>query len=288
MNYCLCDSIEQTLTVLIEQAGQAKIIAGGTDLIPQMRAGRSAPETLVDIRKLPLNQVHHNDSEVRLGAGLTHTDILRSADLADLFPALLEACRQVAAPPIRNRGTLGGNLANASPAADTAPALLIYDAEVILEKQGSSCRVAVSDFFTGPGRTQLEPCELLTLICLPLPPEKTGAAFLKLGRRSAMAVAVVSAAAAVSFDAQGCICRSRIAIGSAAPTPLRIRTAEVLLEGCLPNEENILAAARAAASAASPISDVRASAAYRRRMVEVLTTRALRLAINRGLQGAVQ
>ena len=263
-DYCAPDTLDEALARLSVAAGKARVIAGGTDLVVQMRAGIAHPTLLVDLRRLPLRDFRIEGGCVVLGAGLTHTQVVESPLIAEHFPALAAACRSIGGLPTRNRGTLGGNLVNASPAADTAPALLVYDAEVTLAKLGSQRNLPLTEFFLGYRRTALEPDEILTEIRAPVPPPRTASIFVKMGRRNALAVSVVSVAAI-----------ARLALGSVAPTPLRAVAAEAQLEGRVLDGNLIARAACEAQACASPISDVRASAGYRLRMVEVLSRRAL-------------
>ena len=215
---------------------------------------------------------------------MTHSQVIESDLLVEHLPALVEACRQIAGPPVRNRGTIGGNLATASPAADSAPPLLVYNAEVVLTSCEGERTLPLSEFFLGPGETALKPNELLTEIRVPIPTERTQAAFIKLDKRRAMAISVVSTAARITLDKKGTVTQARIALGSVASTPLRAYQAEASLEGNALNESVIKSAAKLAREAASPIDDLRASANYRGKMVEVLTRRVLET-VWRGLEG---
>jgi carbon-monoxide dehydrogenase medium subunit len=243
-----------------------------------MRSRVIEPKLLVDLRLLNLDGIEKTADGIRIGASATHTDILESDLLAEHCPALCEAAADIAGPPIRNRGTVGGNLVNASPAADLAPPLLVYDAVVILAKAGSKREIPLVDFFTGPGQTVLAADELLTEIRIPAVPPNTTSKFIKLGKRKAMAVAVVSAAARLTIDQAGKISQARIALGSVAPTPIRARKAEASLEGQSPSSDLFTEAGQIAGSESSPISDIRASGSYRKKMVAVLTRRALEAA----------
>lgn len=274
-DYCAPDTLEEALARLGADPARARAIAGGTDLLVQMRAGSAAPALLVDLRRLPLSGITREGDVVVIGAGTTHTQIIESPLIAQHFPALAAACRSIGGPPVRNRGTLGGNLATASPAADSAPPLLAYDAVVELAEQGGRRSVPLAQFFVGYRRTALQPGEILTAVRLPVPPPRTAAVFTKLGRRNAMAIAVVSVAIRLSLDEAGQVSVARIALGSVAPVPLRALAAEALLAGQPPGKALFSKAAHAAREAASPITDLRASAEYRARMVEVLTARTL-------------
>lgn len=277
-DYLAPTSLEEALETVGQQTEGVQIIAGGTDLVPRMRSRVIEPKLLVDLRLLNLDGIEKTADGIRIGASATHTDILESDLLAEHCPALCEAAADIAGPPIRNRGTVGGNLVNASPAADLAPPLLVYDAVVILAKAGSKREIPLVDFFTGPGQTVLAADELLTEIRIPAVPPNTTSKFIKLGKRKAMAVAVVSAAARLTIDEAGKISQARIALGSVAPTPIRARKAEASLEGQSPSSDLFTEAGQIARSESSPISDIRASGSYRKKMVAVLTRRALEAA----------
>jgi carbon-monoxide dehydrogenase medium subunit len=273
--YLAPQTLEEALETLARQSEGVKIIAGGTDLIPRLRSGILRPNVLVDLRKLPLDRIETRAGWMHIGARATHTDLLTSELFAYHCPALVEAAKEIAGPPIRNRGTVGGNLVNASPAADLSLPLLVYDACVMLVKAGSQREVLLEDFFTGPGQTVITADEILTEICLPMPPSRTSSSFIKLGKRKAMAIAVSSVATRLTLDADGKIAQARIALGSVAPRPLRAKTAESLLINNAPGIELFAGAAHAASMESSPISDLRASADYRKQMVAVLTRRSL-------------
>jgi CO/xanthine dehydrogenase FAD-binding subunit len=277
-DYLAPTSLEEALETVGQQTEGVQIIAGGTDLVPRMRSRVIEPKLLVDLRLLNLDGIEKTAGGIRIGASATHTDILESDLLAEHCPALCEAAADIAGPPIRNRGTVGGNLVNASPAADLAPPLLVYDAVVILAKTGSKREIPLVDFFNGPGQTVLAADELLTEIRIPPVPPNTTSKFIKLGKRKAMAVAVVSAAARLTIDQAGKISQARIALGSVAPTPIRARKAEASLEGQSPSSDLFTEAGQIAGSESSPISDIRASGSYRKKMVSVLTRRALEAA----------
>jgi carbon-monoxide dehydrogenase medium subunit len=273
--YAAPATLHEAVTLLAAEP-EARPIAGGTDLLPRLRAGVLAPELLVDLRLLPLTEIAAAPDCLRIGACVTHAGLAASDVLRDSFPALAQACRTVGGPPIRSRGTVGGNLANASPAADAAPPLLAFDAQVVIASIRGERILPLNDFFLGPGRTALAPGDILTEIRLPWPGPRTAAVYLKLGRRQAMAVAVASVAVRLTLSEAGEVTAARVALGSVAPVPLRALAAEALLSG-RPVSDGVgfSRVAQAAAAACAPISDLRASAAYRKRMIEVLTRRAL-------------
>lgn len=285
-DYVAPTSLEDALETLGKGAEGTQIIAGGTDLVPRMRSRMIEPALLLDLRLLGLNGIQMDSAGLHIGARTTHTDILESSLLAEHYPALCEAAADIAGPPIRNRGTVGGNLVNASPAADLAPPLLVYDARVVLAKAGSQREIPLLDFFTGPGQTVLSADEILTEILVPPAPPRTAARFIKLGKRKAMAVAVVSVTARLTLDQAGQISQARIALGSVAPTPIRAREAEAGLEGQSPSTALFTEAGEIAKNESSPISDIRASGSYRKKMVAVLTRRALEAAWQQLADGA--
>lgn len=273
-DYNAPQSLEAGLLALRKSPGAA-IIAGGTDLLPSWRGGLIHPTLVIDFKHLGLSYIKAEVNRVRIGAYTTHSQMMVSELLTGYFPALPEACRQIAAPPIRNRGTLGGNLVNASPAADTAPPLMAYDAELVLVKDGSQRVVPLDKFFIGPGETLKQPDELLAEVYIPFCEPNTASKFIKMGNRRAMAIAVASVAVRISLGKAEEVLEARIALGSVAPTPIRAREAESLLVGEKLSEDVISAAAYMAQGEVAPISDIRASKEYRSRMVEVLVKRSL-------------
>jgi CO/xanthine dehydrogenase FAD-binding subunit len=240
-----------------------------------MRAGEETPDVLMDLRHLRLSGIVEAKDHISMGACVTHREIRDSDLIAKHLPGLTQATAQMAGPPVRNRGTLGGNLVTASPAADTAPPLLAYDASVVLRSAEGERRVPLEQFFVGPGQTVLGPSELLVEVLVPRPPDRTRCQFMKLGRRRAMAISVASVAARLTLDKNGEVECARIALGSVAPTPIRAREAERQLVGRVVSLELAAETGQTASEECSPISDIRASCDYRRKMVRVLVRRAL-------------
>jgi CO/xanthine dehydrogenase FAD-binding subunit len=274
-SYVAPDNLDAALAELEKSVG-ATIIAGGTDLLTLWRAGVIQPDLLIDLKSLGMSYIRSEEDHVRIGAYTTLSELIASKQLAENFPILIDACSEIAAPPIRNQGTLGGNLVNASPAADTAPPLLVYDAEVVLVKREAQRVVALEAFFTETGETVKERNEILTEVRIPLLQHGTTTKFIKIGKRKAMAIAVASVATRIMMGENGEVLEARIALGSVAPIPLRARKAESVLEGSELSDEIITLAANKARDEASPISDIRASFEYRSRMVKVLVQRALK------------
>jgi CO/xanthine dehydrogenase FAD-binding subunit len=247
-------------------------VVGGTDLMVDVNARRLRPAALLDLSGVAeLRAWGHADGRVHVGAGVTFARIER--ELTD-FPPLVEAARSVASPQIRNRATIGGNLATASPAGDSLPVLAVYDADVVLASAGAGeRRVPLASFLVGPKRTSLAPDELI--VAVEWTPVAGPATFVKVGRRNAMVIAIASACLQVDDDARGV----RLALGSVAPTVVRAPLAERFAEGLDWGDPATLAEfGRLAASEARPIDDRRGSAAYRRHVVEVLARRGLRQA----------
>lgn len=261
---------------LLEQHANSGLIAGGTDLVPKMRARLKSPATLVDLKGLGLDHIVPQGPTIIIGACVTHSQIIHSTLVNHQFPMLAEACRQVGSPPIRNLGTLGGNLANASPAADTAPPLLVLDAKLVLLGKNNSERVVpLEEFFIAPGRTILKPGEILREIIVPNPGDEMRTCFIKMGQRNAMAIAVISVAVCLSVTEGGSIGHARIALGSVAPTPVRAFRTEEFLTGQQADEGTIERAAEIVKNDISPITDLRASREFRLEMSKVLVKRAL-------------
>jgi len=271
-------SLAEACMLLMEREG-ARPLAGGTDLLSRRERGIPLPPALVSLAGLGLEGVREEAAgAIRIGALTTHTEIARSSYFCALYPVLAEACATVGSPQIRNMGSLGGNLCHASPAADAATALLALGARLEIAGPGGSRILPVEEFFLEPGRTALVKGEILSGIILPAPAPHS--AYLKLGRRKAMEIAVVGAAAVLEMEG-GRVKECRIALAAVAPTPLRARQAEALLRGSGLTAEVVESVAAAAAAECRPLSDHRASADYRRAMVQVLVRRAVQAAASK-------
>jgi CO/xanthine dehydrogenase FAD-binding subunit len=266
-------SLGEALRFLSEKGERAKVIAGGTDLIPRLREGISRPDFVLNVLEIgQLNGIREADHALHVGATVTHTQIAESPALQRICPSLTQAAASIGGPLVRNRGTIGGNVVNASPAADLACALLALDAEAVLRSEKGSRTVALADFFTGPGQTVIKPNELLTEVAIRL--TKGKGVFHKLGRRQAMSLSIVNVA--IFLEMEGKICRnSRIALGSVAPTPIRCPQAEQMLMNKEADPELLSKCAVEAIRASKPIDDQRAKAWYRIEAGTVLLRRAL-------------
>jgi len=254
----------------------ARILCGGTDLLVRMRSGLETPQHLLDISDLEtLKGIRESDGSISIGAATLETDLFNAPPIRDRLPLLAAALAVLGSLQIRNRGTLGGNLVNASPAADSAIPLLAYDAELELVCATGERALALSDFFLGPGKTALAQGEFVRSIRIPVPNPKHLAFYHKVGKRRALTIAIASIGIAASID-QGRISDIRIAAGSVAPTPVRLRSVEqALIERSLDNK-TIEEAGQLATRAVSPIDDIRATAEYRRHAVGDLLVRGLR------------
>ena len=275
MHYTAPQSVNEMFHALSQAGESAKIIAGGTDLIVQMRAGTLRPTLIVDLKHLPLADIREDSTSVTVGARVTHTQLADSEVIRRHFPALAAACRLVGGPATRNRGTLGGNIMNASPAADALPPLAIYDAHMVIASRTENRSVSFQDFFVGYRRTAVPPHEFLQEVRLVKPSALSASEFIKQGLRRALHIATVNVAARVDVDTAGVVCAARIALGSVAPVIVRARAAEEFLLAKRLTPDTIDAAARRVIDAASPISDLRASGAYRKATLAVLARRAL-------------
>ena len=252
---------------------------GGTDLLVRMRHNAIHPRVVIDVKHLPGMRAlsYGPDQGLEVGAAVTMNQLARHPDVRAHYPLLAEGASSVASYQLRNRATVGGNLCNASPCADTAPPTLVLGGQIVLYGPNGERSMPIEDFILGPGQTAMAEQEFLVALRYPPPPPGCRGCYLKLGRNAKGDLALVSVAVLV-FPDQSVPSgfRFRIALGSVAPTPLRVPAAEEVLTTRIPDEEAFAQAARQAKEAATPIDDVRASAAYRKAMVHNLTLRALR------------
>jgi CO/xanthine dehydrogenase FAD-binding subunit len=277
IDYIRPGSIDEILDLLLNNNGRYRVYAGGTDLIPKLK-GRtmSPPETIVDLKGIPdLDYIDYDERYgLRIGALATIRSIETSPIVREKYPLLSQAAGSMASIQVRNRGTIAGNICNAVPSADSAPPLLALEARLVcLSKKGERI-LMIDEFFIGPNKTALEPDEILREIQIPALPENSRGVFIKLSPRSRMDLAVVNAAVLCAKE-NGLFKTIRIGLGAVAPTPIRARKAEELLEGAKPDDKTILNAAKTASAESKPIDDHRASAEYRKLMVEVLVRRAI-------------
>ena len=271
--YCAPRSVEEAIA-LCSRPG-ARLLAGGTDLLPQLRLRRRKAPLLVDLKRIEgLDRIRElEDGSVSIGATVSLAAIASHPAVKDRFPLLAECCLAVGGVPLRNRATMVGNICNASPAADTAVALLALDARVIARSPRGTRTIPLEEFFLGPGATSLAEGELVTEVILCAASSGLRGTYLRLSRRQGMDLATVGVL--VGRLANGTSFSHRIALASVAPTPLRVRAAEAVLDAGGDAERARSRAAEIAREAARPITDIRGTAEYRREMVGVLTARGL-------------
>lgn len=283
-------SLTEALEMKRDYGEKAKILAGGTDLLVLLKDRKLKTDAVMSLRNLgELNFIRAERQGVTLGALVSHSAVAASSVVRQKFPDLAEACAQVGATQIQNLGTVGGNLCNASPAADTAPPLLLMDALLTLASTRGERRVAIHDFFLGPRQTVLQADEILKEIFIPQITGRRGATYLKLGRRQAMEIAIVGLGVAIYLNGSDqVVSECRVAMGSVAPTVVRARSAEVILRDREITNELVDEVAAVAADAARPISDVRASAQYRLDMIRVLCRQATHAALARARENKAE
>jgi carbon-monoxide dehydrogenase medium subunit len=275
-------SVDECLRMLAERGPEAKLVAGGTDLLPQLKNGQLKPACVVDLSGVErLRSLEPaNGGGLRIGAAVTARTLERDPGVRARYPALAEGGALVGSVQIRNLATVGGNLCNAAPSADMAPPLLALDAEAVIAGPRGTRRTPLAAFFTGVRRTVLAPDELLIELVVPAPGPRSGGHYLRHTPRRELDIAVVGVASQLTL-ADGVCARARIALAAVAPTPVRATAAEQALEGQPVTAERIERAASLAAEAARPISDQRGSADFRRHLVRVLTRRTLTRALER-------
>jgi carbon-monoxide dehydrogenase medium subunit len=270
--------------VLGEHGSAARVLAGGTDLIIQVRERRRDVGLMVDVKGIPeLTALEHAaDGSLLVGAAVACARLYHDPEIVRRFPALIDSASLIGGIQIQSRASLGGNLCNSSPAADSTPTLIALSAVCEIAGPGGRRSVAVEDFCTGPGQNVLQPNELLVALRFPAPAANSGAAFERFIPRNEMDIAVANAAAGIVLSADGSsFVSARIAVGAIAPTPLFVREAGAALAGQPVGEAAIDAAAAAASAAARPITDMRGSVAQRRHLAGVLTRRVINTAVQR-------
>lgn len=276
-----------TLAAAIELAaksnGSARILAGGTDLIDQVRVGRLTPDVLIDVKKIAeLNVLEHNASGLRLGAAVPCYQIYGHCGIVSDYAALADSCRIIGGVQIQSRASVGGNLCNSGPAADSTPSLIALGAVAVIAGPKGRREVAVENFCTGPGQNVLTPGEILVELKFPARPANSGSHYRRFIPRNEMDIAVVGVGASVVLnDAKDKFVSARIALGAVAPTPLFAKAASDGLAGQPVNDESIAQAAAAARAIAKPITDMRGTAEFRTHITGVLVERVLKAAIAR-------
>jgi CO/xanthine dehydrogenase FAD-binding subunit len=267
---------------LMQTDPEARPLAGGTDLLVQFHSGTKRPSAFIDLKRIPdLVGITIDHRGLRLGAATAAAVITEHPEIGRLWPGLVEAVHLVGSTQIQGRGSVGGNLCNGSPAADTTCPLIVNRARAVIAGPEGERIVDVENFCTGPGQTVLDRGEILVAFLIPRPSSGTSDAYLRLIPRTEMDIAVAGAAVSVTLDANGVCTAARVAIGAVAPTALLVADAAKALVGSKLDDESLVRAGAAASAAAKPIDDRRGTATYRRRVVAVLTRRAASIAAAR-------
>ena len=289
-DYLEARNLRHAIALAEEHGNQARVVAGNTDFLVRWRQGTWRPRYVIDIGNVArLRRISFNTrSGLRLGTLVTVRDLETNQVIRQRYSALAAAASTFAGVQIRNLATVGGNVCNASPAGDTLPALLAFDAQCRITGPGGERIVPLDQFFTGPGSTVLGKGELLAELLLPPPPRGTGSLYIKHSPRGAMDIATLGVASMVSLRDRGRVCAEvKIALGAVAPTPIRAYAAEDVLRGQTITPQLLTKAAQQAQDCASPIDDVRGSAAHRKDMVGVLALRTLEQAIAMAKTGPI-
>ena len=271
-------SLQEASRLLKDNGPGGRFLAGGTDLVIAIKEKGLLPKYVVDLKKVPgLSGIRENgDGSITIGALTTMREIETAPLITGKFPFLAQSAAEVGSIQIRNRATVGGNMANATPSADVAPALIALNAAATIFSAAGERTVSLEEFFRGPGQSVMTPDEILTEITIPKTDPRLVGEYIKFSPRDMMDLAYVGVAVAYVLDEKERRCENvRIVLGAVAPTPIRAPKAEAILEGRILTEELATRAGEMAAQEAKPISDVRSSADYRRAMVGVMTKRAL-------------
>jgi carbon-monoxide dehydrogenase medium subunit len=281
-------TMKQALDALDEYRDQARLIAGGTDLMVQWKKRAINPKALISLRNIPELHFIENNGDLVIGAGTTHRSIELSDSIRRKYPVLTDAVDNLGSIQVRNSATIGGNICNAAPSADTAPPLLVLEAMVNLVGPDGERSIPISEFFGGPSRTALAQGEIVTDFSIKGPGSNTGAAYWKHTKRKAMDLPILGVACLISFDESMKICNKvRIALGVAAPTPIRVPGAEEYLRGKEITPETLEEAGRIASEEASPRTTIRGAEWYRRRLIKTLVGRVARICLARAKGGRV-
>lgn len=277
-------SLAEACRLLHSGGPGTKVIAGGTDILLDLKKGILSAGSLISLAGLSgLRKIEKKDSVLRIGPLVTPNMLAGSDMVRKIFPGLAEAAASIAANQIRNLATIGGNLCSAVPSADLPPSLLTVEAELLLTARSGKRRIALRDFFLGPRKTALRRAEILTCILIPALPRGTGTAYEKFQARDASALAIAGAAARLTVKGNK-IVKALVAIGACAPTPLIMEAAGEFLAGKEPSEQNFVRAGELAAQCIKPITDIRGSEQYRREIARVLTIRVLKRAFKRACE----
>jgi len=280
--YARPESVDEAVRLLSEHGEKARVLAGGTDVLVQLRGGFRSADWVVDIKAIPeLNEIAWDDSSgLMIGAAVPCYRVYANEDVKKRYPGLVDAASLIGGTQIQGRASLGGNLCNAAPSADAVPAMIVLEATGRVVGPDGERTIAVEDFCAAPGKNVLKPGELLVSLHFPSPKPHSGAHYMRFIPRNEMDIAVAGAGVSVVLD-NGNFASARVALASVAPAPLFVKEAGDALVGQPVNDESIQRAAEIAKQAAKPIDDMRGTTRYRKHLCEVLTRRALHIAVER-------
>ena len=282
LNYTAPSTVEEAVRILASASGPAKVLSGGTDLLVQLRSGRAKPGLIVDIKKIPgISGIREQDGAFVIGAATPGAVIGECEALRQAWPGVVEAANLIGSTQVQGRASLAGNLCNASPAADSVPALIAARAICVVAGPNGQREVPVESITTGPGRTSLRPDEFIVEFRLPKRPPRSADAYLRFIPRTEMDIAVVGAGVALTLDDAGVCTHARVALGAVAPTPLLVADAAKALIGTRVDDKALAALAAATSAACKPIDDKRGTIAYRIKVSGVLARRAANIALER-------
>lgn len=271
-------TLSEALEIIGNSNGDSKLLAGGSDLIDQLRNGRKHASVVIDIKNIPeMKRLEYVEGEgLHVGAGVSCTDTANYEPTAKYFPSVRESCLLIGSTQIQNRASMAGNVCNAAPSGDTIPSLITYDTRALIAGSKGTREVNLTDFLLGPGKTTLETDELMVELIIPTPAVNSDGHYLRFIPREEMDIAVAGAASMIAVDPDTMRCsKVRICLASVAPTPVRASKAEEVLQDQLVTDELIHHAATLAPLAANPINDIRGTIEYRKELCRVLTYRTL-------------
>jgi carbon-monoxide dehydrogenase medium subunit len=282
MRYEAPESLDAAISLLADAGGGARVLAGGTDLLVQMRGDVVAPDLIVDIKKIgEVRNIAAENGGFRIGAAVTGAELGEHGEIKAVWPGVVEAVELIGSTQVQGRATVGGNLCNASPAADSVPAMIVAGATVDIVGPSGRRTVPVEDIPTGPGKTSLTPGEIVVSFFLPARPPRSGDAYLRMIPRTEMDIAVVGVGVNLTLDESGICTAARVALGAVAETALLVPEAAAALIGSAVDEAALEKLAAAASAACRPIDDKRGTKEYRIKVAGVLARRAAQTALER-------
>lgn len=275
-------SAKEAAVLLAAAQGHGRVLAGGTDLLVQMRSGRLAPELIVDVKGIDeMVSIRHETAGWRVGASVACMELVRHREFAAAFPGVVDGANWIGSIQVRSRASMGGNLCNASPAADSVPAMMAVGAMASIEGPNGRREVPVDEIPAGPGKNSLASGELLVSLFFPNPPAHSGSAYIRFTPRTEMDIAVVGAGVALTLDGQGVCTAAKVCLGAVAPTAIVVPEAAQALVGTTIDDAALAKLAQAASAAARPIDDKRGTKVFRIKLAGVIARRAAQKALAR-------